>query len=92
MIKKFIFNINNGDGNYIGEPSTQFIFLINSHRTSICNNTHGHPVVNYFNKNSHTANDLRCRILKGKFKSNKERQLCEQKLIVKYNCHKNWLK
>ena len=42
---------------------------------------------NHFNKKIHTANDLRCCILNGHFKSNKERQICEKKLIVKYNCH-----
>ena len=62
-----------GEGNYIGETSTKFRFRINNHKTSIRNNTPGHPVANDFNKNNHAANDLRCCILKGKFKSNKER-------------------
>ena len=53
--------------------------------TSIRNNTSDHPVANQSNKNNHTANHLRCCILKGHFKSNKERQLYEQKLIVNYN-------
>ena len=60
-------------------------------KSSIRNNTPGHTVANHFNKPNRTANDLRCCILKGHFKSNKERQLCEQKLIVKYNCHINGL-
>ena len=55
------------------------------------NNTPGHPVDNHFNKNNHTANDLKFYILKGHFKSNKKRQLCEQKLIAKYNCNINGL-
>ena len=80
-----------GEGNYIGETSTKFRFRINNHKSSIRNNTPGHPVANHFNKNNHTANDLRCCILKGQFMSNKERQLCEQKLIVKYNYHINGL-
>ena len=81
----------NGEGNYICETSTKFRFRINNHKSSIRNNTPGHPVANHFNKPNHTANDLRCCILKGQFTSNKERQLCEHKLIVKYNCHINGL-
>ena len=81
----------NGEGNYIGETSTKFRLRINKHKSSIRNNTPGHPVANHFNKNNHTANDLRSFVLKGNFKSNKEKQLFEQKLIVKYNCHKNGL-
>ena len=64
---------------------------INNHKTSIHNNTLGHPVANLFNKLNHTANDLRCCILKRHFRSNKDRELCEQKPIVKYNCHINGL-
>ena len=74
----------NGKGNYIDETSTKFRFRINNHKSSIRNNTPGHPVANHFNMNNHTANDIRCCILRGYIKSNKERQLCEQKLIVKY--------
>ena len=80
-----------GEGNYIGETSTKFRFRINNHKSSIRNNTPGHPVANHFNKPNHTASDLRCCILKGHFKSNKERQLWEHKLIDKYNCHINGL-
>ena len=80
----------NGEGNYKGEMSTMFRLRIINHESSI-RNTPGHPVVNHFNKPNHTANDIRCCILKGHFKSNKEGQLCEEKLIVKYNCHINGL-
>ena len=50
-----------------------------------------YPIANHFNKPNHAANDFRCCILIGHSKSNKERQPCEQKLIVKYNPHKHWL-
>ena len=61
-----------GEGNYIGETSTKFRFRINNHRSSIHNNTPGHRVANHFNKYNHTANDLRCCILRGHIKSNKK--------------------
>ena len=75
----------NGKGNYVGETSTKFRFRINNHKTSIHNNTPGHPVANHFNKNNHAAIDLECCILKEHFQYSKERQLCEKKLIVEYN-------
>ena len=75
----------------MGETSAKFRFRINNYKSSIRNYTPGHPVANHFNKPKHAANDLRCCILRGHFKSNKERQPCEQKLIVKYNCHINRL-
>ena len=70
---------------------TKFRFRINNYKSSIRNNTPGHPVAYHFITPNHTANDLRCCILRGHLKSNKERQLCEQKLTVKYNCHINGL-
>ena len=81
----------NGEGNCVGETTTKFRLRINYHKTSIRNNTPGQSVANHFCKNNHTANDVRCCILKGHHKSNKERRLWEQKLIVKYNCQINWL-
>ena len=47
----------NGEGNYIGETSRKFQFLFNNHKSSIRNNTPGHPVANHFNKPNHAAND-----------------------------------
>ena len=81
----------NGEGNYIGESCTKIRFRINNHKTSIRNDTQGHTIANNLNKNDHTANDIRCCILKENYKSTKEIQLYEQKLIVKYNCHINGL-
>ena len=80
-----------GEDNYIGGTSTKFLFRNNNHKAFIRNNTPGHPVANHFNKNNHAANDLRCCILKGHFRYDRERQLFEQKLIVKYNFHINSL-
>ena len=69
------------EGNYIGETSSKFAFRFNNYMSSIRNDTRGHPVANHFNKPNHTANDLRCCILKGNSKSKKKDNFV----------NKNWL-
>ena len=67
------------------------ISLLDSQKFNIDNTSDQIYDANHFNNNNPTANDIRSRILKGHFRSNKEIQLCEQKLIVKNNCLINGL-
>ena len=74
-------------GNYIEETSSRLRFRLNNHKKSIRDHSRGFPVAVHFNQPDHSLKNLRCVILRGDFKTTKDRLICEQTLIHKLKTH-----
>ena len=44
------------------------------------------PVGEHFNKNGHAVTDVKVTVLQGNLQNITQRRICEQKLIVRFDC------